>query len=229
MPTDTHQPHIYDGEGDTLMQSAHATDRIIVLPDTATRDVSDTPRIRIPWGQNLLEDVIAGRYRSLVCSVNAEDNGRGIIGQIARLLPTSQWSGDSITRYARQFVQEDKLVVIKYDLDMVELLALLRPRDQEHLTLDNLKSGFQIVSDMITRRSERMPSASVSFLGANANKLRDTDGNEPSFETVLRIMYDAGYAGDVYPAPWMWESAPTGVYARYPFHESLSSMREGGF
>ena len=38
-----------------------------------------TPRIRIMWGQHLLEDLLAGRYRSLVLAVNAEDNSSGII------------------------------------------------------------------------------------------------------------------------------------------------------
>jgi hypothetical protein len=42
-------------------------------------------------------------------------------------------------------------------------------------------------------------------------------------------MHEAGYAGDVYPAPWMWESAPTAVFARYPFPDSLETMRQGGY
>ena len=61
------------------------------------------------------------------------------------------------------------------------------------------------------------------------NRLLGRDGKEPSFETVLKTMYDAGYRGDVYPAPWMWESSPTAVFPRYPFPKSLTAMCEGGF
>jgi hypothetical protein len=57
----------------------------------------------------------------------------------------------------------------------------------------------------------------------------DKDGQEPSFETILRTMYDAGFRGDVYPSLPMWELAPTGVFASYPFPESLDVMRSGGF
>ena len=74
-----------------------------------------------------------------------------------------------------------------------------------------------------------MPTASVCFLGAHANRLENETGHEPTFEAVLRTMHDAGFVGDVYPALWMWESAPTAVYARYPFPASLDTMREGGF
>ena len=48
-------------------------------------------------------------------------------------------------------------------------------------------------------------------------------------KSVLRTMHDAGYRGDVYPALGMWELAPTGVFASYPFPESLNVMRSGGF
>ena len=47
-------------------------------------------------------------------------------------------------------------------------------------------------------------------------------------ETALRTMYDSGYRGDVYPALAMWEMAPTGMFASYPFPESLDVMRTGG-
>ncbi len=42
-------------------------------------------------------------------------------------------------------------------------------------------------------------------------------------------MFDAGYRGDVYPSLGMWELAPTGAFASYPFPESLNVMRSGGF
>ena len=69
----------------------------------------------------------------------------------------------------------------------------------------------------------------MSFLGAKSNRLVDKEGNEPSFESVLETMYQAGYRGDVYPSVRMWELAPTGVFATYPFPDSLKVMRSGGF
>ena len=54
-------------------------------------------------------------------------------------------------------------------------------------------------------------------------------GHEPSFETVLRTMHEAGYIGDVYPSPSMWRAGQTGVYARFPFTGALDQMRGGGF
>ena len=60
-------------------------------------------------------------------------------------------------------------------------------------------------------------------------RLIGPDGREPSFESVLRTMFEAGYRGDVYPSLGMWERAPTGVYATYPFPESLDVLRRGRF
>ena len=65
--------------------------------------------------------------------------------------------------------------------------------------------------------------------GAKSNRLVDKDGSEPSFESVLSTMHDAGYRGDVYPSIRMWELAPTGVFATYPFPDSLKVMRSGGY
>lgn len=222
---------IYDGEGDKLMEEGEhpAIDRIILLPDARPSKVPDTTaKQRIMWGQHMLEDLLAGRYRSLVCAVNAQDNSHGIINQLATLLPTSQWEERSITKFAQQFAEDDTIKVLKYDMDTIEVLALLRPSSRERMTLKDLSKGFKIVSDMIRLRPQRRPSASVSFLGARSNALVDSTGKEPSFETVLRIMYEAGYTGDVYPSPAMWAVAPTAVYARYPFPPSLESMRHGG-
>src|SRR5690242_11790315 len=104
--TTTQRPKIYDGDGDRLMQSrqSDAPDQIILVPDALpTKTPETTRRIRIMWGQHLLEDLLAGRYRSLVCAVNAQENHRGIISQLASLLPTSQWEESSITSYAKQF------------------------------------------------------------------------------------------------------------------------------
>jgi hypothetical protein len=226
----SHKPQIYEGEGDRLMQELEASDRIILLPDARPLKTPEAaPRIRLMWGQHLLEDLLAGRYRTLVCAVNDGDNSHGIIAQLAKLLPTSQWDERSITTHAKLFSQSGAARVLKYDMDMVEVLAVLRPAAQEHLTLDHLAQAMRIVKEMIARRTDRQPSASVSFLGARSNALKDREGREPSLEAVLRVMHEAGYAGDVYPSPAMWESAPTAVYARYPFPASLEQMRHGGF
>lgn len=230
MSTQARRQRIYDGQGDELMVDHAAADRLVLVPDAPVSSEPDqTPRIRLMWGQHMLDDLLANRYRSLVCAVNAEDNSRGLISQVAELLPTSQWDHRSITEYAKRFVPRDEVTVLKYDMDAVEVLALLRPAQREHLTLEDVSMGFRIVAEMVRRKTQRQPIASVSFLGARANRLVGEDGQEPTFETVLRTMHEAGFTGDVYPAPWMWESAPTTVYARYPFPESLSTMREGGF
>jgi len=96
------------------------------------------------------------------------------------------------------------------------------------LNVDHLASAFRIISEMIRHRTTRLPTASVSFLGARANALVDERGVEPSFETVLRVMHDAGFHGDVYPAPAMWSNSDLGVYPRYPFPAALDQMRAGG-
>jgi len=214
------------------MEGRHdqSVDRIILVPDTLpSREPDPTRRCRIMWGQHLLEDLLAGRYRSLVCAVNAEDNSHGIITQLASLLPTSQWDEESITAHAKRFAAAGGPVkVIKYDMDSVEVLAVLRPADRQSLTLMDLAAAFRIVTEMLRTRTDRLPSASVSFLGGRSNRLIGKGQAEPSFEAVLQVMYEAGYAGDVYPAPAMWEAAPTGVFARFPFPSSLDRMRNGG-
>ena len=221
---------IYDGDGDALMVDHQLESRLVMVPDAdPARPPSEEPHIRLMWGQHMVEDVIAGRYRSLVCAVNAEDNSRGIISQLAHLLGTSQWDARTITDYAKRFGPRDRVTVLKYDMDAVEVLALLRPASRGHLTLDDLSDGFQVISEMVRRRTDRLPVASVSFLGARQNALQDRKGQEPSFETVLRTMHDAGFSGDVYPAPRMWQAAPTAVFGRYPFPASLDRMRSGGF
>lgn len=226
-------PKVYDGDGDELMarELNDMADRVILVPGQApSRTPEDAPRLRIMWGQSLLEDVMAGRYRSIVCAVNGQDNSRGIITQLAALLPTSQWDAKSITHYASQFTASpDKVKVLKYDLDLVEVLAILRPASRQHLTVDDLAHAFSIVAEMLERKPGRYPSASVSFLDARANALQDHSGQQPSFETVLRTMFDSGYHGDVYPPPSMWRVAPIGVFPRYPFPQSLDVMRGGGY
>ena len=113
-------------------------------------------------------------------------------------------------------------------MDEVNVLALLRPLNRDVFTLEDLRSGFSKIADMVERRWDRIPCASVSFLGAKSNRLVDESGNEPTFESVLRTVYDSGYRGDMYPSLRMWEIAPTGVFATYPFPASLKVMRSGG-
>lgn len=230
MSTELERSKIYEGDGDALMTEQNAQDRLVLVPDAKPTSHPDTsPRIRIMWGHHLLDDLLAGRYRSLVCALNAEDNSHGIISQLAHLLPTSQWDAKSITAHAKLFAHRESVSVLKFDMDTVEVLGLLRPLRHPHLTLADLRYGFRFVGEMLRLKPQRLPVAAVSFLGASANKLIEEDGREPSFETVLRVMHEAGYAGDVYPAPWMWESAPTAVFARYPFPDSLETMRQGGY
>jgi len=224
------ESHIYEGSGDDLagqMDSGGLT----LLPDApqSQKEPDTTERIRILWGQRLIDDLMCGRYRGLVCAVNATDNSRGIISLLAEKLPTSQWRGEMITEFARHFVQPNNVTVVKFDMDRVKVLGLLRPANREHLTLRDLSAGFRIVSAMLQARPDRQPVAAVSFLGARANRLLDGTGHEPSFETVLATMYESGYRGDVYPAPWMWDAAARGVFPRYPFPDSFKQMCDGGF
>jgi hypothetical protein len=230
MRTET-RPAIYDRDGDLLMQEqVDAGDRLILVPDSLPGKVPNpTPRLRIMWGQHLLDDLVAGRYRSFVCAVNAQDNSRGIISQVAQFLSTSQWDERSITQYARHFEAGGKVRVLKFDMDRVEVLGVLRPARNDRLTLADLSQAMRIVVEMLRSNSARLPSASVSFLEARANVLVDKDGKTPSFEAVLKTMFDAGYNGDVYPSPALWRAAPTAVFARYPFSSALDSRREGGF
>ena len=234
MPTSTvKHPSMYEGDGDVLMlkDRGEGTERLVLVPDAIpSRTPDPTPRIRILWGQHLLEDLLAGRYRSLVCAVNPQDNSHGIISQLATLLPTSQWDEDSITVHAQHFdaLGPGRPKVVKYDMDTVEVLAILRPAGHQHLTLADLRTAFKVVSEMVNARSSRRPSASVSFLDARANKLAGPDGEEPSFEAVLDAMHAAGYTGDVYPAPSMWQAGAVGLYPRYPFAAALDQLRAGG-
>ena len=224
--------HIFEGTGDDLMaQQAEGGSRIILVPDAPAfqRDPAGGRHVRIMWGQRLIDDLVDGRYRTLVCAVNSEDNTHGFITLLSQRLPTSQWREPMITDYAKHFVQRDRVTVVKYDMDGVEVLGILRPSNHDHLTVEDLSSGFQTACAMLDCRPDRYPVASVCFLGARANKLVDSNGDEPSLETVLQVMYNAGYRGDVYPAPWMWETAPTPVFPRYPFPETFNLVRQGGY
>ncbi len=235
--SDEQIPRLYDDEGDLLMQADKRSDRVVILPAGDPRRASpERDRVRMLWGQHLLADLVAGRYRSFVCGVNTEDNDHGIINQVVSLTTTSQWTPKAVTSYAKMFSESASIhaatdrepYVLKYDLDSLLILALPRPVGRDHFTLEDLSRGFATVAKMLRDRRVRLPVASVSFLGAKSNRLTGPPG-EPSFESVLRVMYDAGYRGDVYPSLSMWELAPTGVFASYPFPESLDVMRKGGF
>jgi hypothetical protein len=227
---------LYDDDADLLLSSEQYPDRVSLLPGVrGTGGAGAGERIRILWGQDMLRDVIDGRYRAVVCGVNDQDNSHGIIAQIVNLIQTSQWTPRSVTSYARVFQESVSLhathdrepFILKYDLDSILILGILRPRGRDHLTLDDLSRGFTTVARMLGGRRDRHPVASVSFLNARANRLLGPDKAEPSFETVLRIMYQAGFRGDVYPAPAMWRFGHVGVFPSYPFPEGLEAMREG--
>jgi hypothetical protein len=225
---------LYDEEADGLLSSDQFPDRVSLLPGIAGK-IAPGQRVRILWGQDLLRDLLDGRYRTVICGVNDTDNSHGIIAQLVELVATSQWSVKSVTSYAKMF-QESVAIhaahdrepyVLKIDLDSLLILGLLRPRGRDHFTLEDLSRGFRTVTKMLADRRERLPVASVSFLNARANRLQAKGNKEPSFETVIRTMYEAGYRGDVYPAPAMWRFGHIGVFPNYPFPEGLDRMRQG--
>jgi hypothetical protein len=213
-----------------------APDRVSLLPGAGGK-VKPGERIRILWGQDMLRDILDGRYRTIVCGVNDRDNSHGIVAQLVELVQTSQWSVKAVTSFAGMFqesvavhaAQDREPYVLKYDLDSLLILGLLRPKGRDHFTLEDLSRGFATVAKMLKGRRERSPVASVSFLHARANRLLGPDGKEPAFETVLRVVYGAGFRGDIYPAPSAWKFGHVGVFPSYPFPESVAAMREGGF
>jgi hypothetical protein len=233
-----HEPvvRLYDGEADRLMKSDLSPDRVSLLPGPGGK-IQAGERLRIMWGQDLLRDLLDGRYRAVVCGVNDRDNSHGIIAQLTALVPTSQWTPATVTAYARTFHDSVSVLaagdkepyILKFDLDQILILGVLRPRSREYFTIEDLRRGFLTVSKMLHDRRERLPAASVSFLNARANRLLGPDGREPSFEAVLKTMYDGGFRGDVFPAPSMWKFAHVGVFPSYPFPESVETMRTGGF
>jgi hypothetical protein len=231
---------LYDGEIDSLMAAELAPERVTLLPGHGSQPgnantLSSSGRIRILWGQDLLRDVLDGRYRVIVCGVNDADNSHGVVTQIVELVRTSQWTAKAVTSYAKMFQEsvgihayrDREPYVLKIDLDSILILGLLRPRGKDHFTLDDLERGFSTVAKMTAGRHDRSPIASVSFLNARANRLVDEHGREPSFEATLRAMYNGGFRGDVYTAPMMWKLGHVGVFPSYPFPEGVTRMREG--
>ena len=232
---DTNSITIYKDDGDRLMEVTPTSSRVVILPSGNLKKVQEERRIRIQWGQHLLQDLIEGRYRTIICGVNDIDNSHGILGELLQLVPTSQWTLDSVTSYARMFrsavnvhaAEDREPYILKFDLDRILILGMLRPAERDSFTLEDIHRGFSTISKMLDGRRDRQPCASVSFLGAKSNRLIDHNGAQPSFEAVLDAMHKGGYSGDVYPAPSTWDLAPTGVFNSYPFPESLDRMREG--
>lgn len=224
---------LYEGDADALMTGDHA-ERVSLLPGDSS-GFSAGERLRILWGQDMLRDMLDGRYRTVICGVNEEDNSHGIVAQLVHLVSSSQWTQHTVTNYAKVFQEsvsvhaahDQEPYVLKYDLDSILILALLRPRGQDHFTLQDLSRGFATISKMLRDRRDRQPVATVSFLGARSNRLVNEQNREPSFERVLRTMYQSGYRGDVYPAPALWSKGDVGVFATYPFPEGVARMREG--
>ncbi len=243
MHTHAHMPtrqdvRLYDDDADALMLSDSHHERVTLLPGDAgkvERAADATERIRILWGQDMLRDLLDGRYRTVVCGVNDHDNSNGIISKIVDLISTSQWNSKSVTAYAKMFHEsagvhaagDKEPFILKYDLDQLLVLAILRPRGRDHFTLHDLQRGFKTVHKMLRDRRDRQPVCSVSFLNARANRLVGSNSKEPSFEAVLRTMFEAGFRGDVYATPAMWRMGPVGVFPSYPFPAGIDRMREG--
>ena len=79
---------LYDDDGDLLLEADKRTDRVVLLPSGDPRlAMTDRDRIRIQWGQHLLADLVAGRYRTAICAVNDVDNEHGIVGDLMKLVP----------------------------------------------------------------------------------------------------------------------------------------------
>src|SRR6185503_7902298 len=92
MPVQTEPTiRLFDGEADELLSSNSFPDRVTLLPG-ATGKVQPGERLRVMWGQDLLRDLLDGRYRTVVCGVNDSDNSHGIIAHLVELISTSQWS-----------------------------------------------------------------------------------------------------------------------------------------
>lgn len=227
---------LYNEGADDLLSADSFPDRISLLPSDHGAPQAGS-RVRVMWGQDLLADVLDGRYRAVICGINDQDNSRGVIAQMVSLMTTSQWSANAVTSYARMFQESVQVhaandrepYILKYDLDSVLVLGMLRPRGRDYFTVGDMARGFRTITKMLQGRADRRPVCSVSFLGATSNRLVIDDANqrEPSFETVLKTMHDSGYRGDVYPSPQMWSCANVGVFPSYPFPKGIDRMRSG--
>ena len=86
-PAAARDVRLYDGDADELLATELFPERVTLLPGEHKQPGE---RIRIMWGQDLLRDLLDGRYRAVVCGVNDQDNGRGIIAGLVELISTSQ-------------------------------------------------------------------------------------------------------------------------------------------
>ncbi|MDA0802861.1 MAG: hypothetical protein O2819_03790 [Planctomycetota bacterium] len=226
---------IYKEDGDQLMEVPSGATHLKLIPAGNPREVRTDRGVRIMWGQHLLTDIVHGHYRTLICGVNDTNNEHGILGEILRLVPTSQWTLRSATSYAKMFREATALhahedrepYILKFDLDRLLVLAMLRPAGRDHFTLEDIYRGMSTATGMLDGRRERLPVATVSFLGAKSNALRGERHAEPSFESVLDAMWKAGFRGDIYPPVASWDKHEVGVFATYPFPESVDRMRQG--
>ena len=167
LPTVPKLTKIYEGDGDRLVEVPVSGQKVTILPSGDPRTAEATRHIRVMWGQHLLDDVVEGHYRTLICGVNDSDNMRGILGEILKLVPTSQWTLSSATSYAKVFrtavsvhAKEDREpYVLKFDLDRILVLALLRPNGRDHFTLEDIYRGFRTISQMLDGPALLLPRA----------------------------------------------------------------------
>ena len=69
---------LYDDDADALMRTEQFPKRVSLLPPDSGRRIEPGARLRILWGQDMLRDILDGRYRTVVCGVNEEDYAHGI-------------------------------------------------------------------------------------------------------------------------------------------------------
>ncbi len=188
------QIKLYDGDADDLMSGDHA-EQVSLLPGDPSPGFSAGERIRVPWGQDMLRDMLDGRYRAVVCGVNDEDNSHGIIAQLVHLVTSSQWTQQTVTNYAKVFQEsvsvhaahDHEPYVLKYDLDSILILALLRPKGQDHFTTADLARGFSTVSNGSCRMPATHPSAySAMSMPASCNPAQRSSRPWPVIRRLSR-------------------------------------------
>lgn len=75
------QVRLYEGDAELLLSADHFPDRVSLLPGSGGK-LQPGQRLRILWGQDMLRDILDGRYRTVVCGVNDSDNSHGIIAAL---------------------------------------------------------------------------------------------------------------------------------------------------
>ena len=158
---------LYDDEAERLLSSDQFPDKVTMLPGAAGQRTGE--RIRILWGQDLIRDLLDGRYRTVICGVNDRDNSHGIVAQVVELLHTSQWTPSSVTSYAKMFqdsvsvhaAADKEPYVLKYDL--IAAGARHSAPKGKATSPSMIPPRFRTVSKMLSDRRERQPAATVSF------------------------------------------------------------------